>query len=154
MAYSRYEFAGKGVTLTKKTASDANKAQNAFIEYWNGRISKAELTTKLSGLAASAIEFVYRRSAYSAIPGFIASTLSGADAYEKKKVLEVAQKGENELDKVMNLFLDNDNYASITFNATYLGFKNLATGNTDYTIIASNIVPIKIMTTGGGSILL
>ncbi len=52
----------------------------------------------------------------------------------------------------MRVFNDNKTYTSITFRVNYLAFKNLATGNTDFTIIQGNIIPTKILTSSGGSI--
>lgn len=52
----------------------------------------------------------------------------------------------------MQIFLDNKNYASITFQVNYLAFRNLATGNTDFTIAQGNIIPAKVLTASGGSI--
>ncbi|TKI53788.1 hypothetical protein FC756_22420 [Lysinibacillus mangiferihumi] len=64
----------------------------------------------------------------------------------------MAEEGKKELGEGMQIFLDNKNYASITFQVNYLAFRNLATGNTDFTIAQGNIIPAKVLTASGGSI--
>lgn len=149
--YSRYEY-NATVSFTRKVATDAFKAQKAFLEFWEGKITKASFTSTLTSLGVTAIEKIFNKSAYTALPGLVATTLANVDAWEKGEVKKVAEKGRDELSDLMQTFLDNTNYASITFRVNYLAFKNLATGNVDYTIIQGNIIPTKIITNSGGTI--
>lgn len=150
-AYSRYEY-NKTTSITRANVGDMIRAQEAFIKYWEGEVSKATLTTSLSGLVVTALERVFNKTVYSAIPGYLVSALSGANEWEKNEVLRVAQEGLDQIEKLSLIFLENKTYSSIEFSVNYLAFKNLATGNTDFTIIQGNIIPRKIITNSGGSI--
>ncbi|MFJ7662771.1 hypothetical protein ACIQXW_10255 [Lysinibacillus sp. NPDC097162] len=70
----------------------------------------------------------------------------------KNEVLRVAEEGYDQITKLLRIFIDNKTFVSIEFSVNYLAFKNLATGNTDFTIIQGNIIPKKIITSSGGSI--
>ena len=149
--YSRYEYA-KTVTFTRTTANNAYKAQRDFLDFWAGQTSKAQFTSKLASFATTVIEGIFNRTVYTALPGLVVTALADANAVEQDAVEYVGKKGLRELTDLNSIFVDNKNYSAITFRVNYLAFKNLATGKTDYTIIQGNIVPTKIITTGGGTI--
>ena len=151
MAYSRYEYS-KTVTFSRNTTTKAYDAQKAFLDTWSGVISKASFQSKLASFSVTVLEGIFNKTVYTAIPAAVISALSGANSWEKSEVQRIATKGKDEISDLMAIFLKNSNYASITFRVNYLAFKNLATGNTDFTIIQGNIVPTKITTTGGGTI--
>ncbi len=150
-SYSRYEY-NATVSFGRSTATNAYKAQKAFLDFWDGKITQASFVSTLTNLGATIVEGVFNSTGYAAIPGFVANALANANAWEKSLVREVAVKGKDELSDLMQTFLDNTNYASITFRVNYLAFKNLATGKVDFTVVQGNIIPTKIITTGGGTI--
>ncbi|TKI50232.1 hypothetical protein [Lysinibacillus tabacifolii] len=117
--YSRYEY-NATTSISRANIGDMSRAQEAFINYWKGKVSKAALTS--------------------------------GNEWEKNEVLRVAEEGDSQINKLLRIFNDNKAYISITFRVNYLAFKNLATGNTDFTIVQGNIIPIRVLTSSGGSI--
>jgi len=64
--YSRYEY--------NANIGDMSRAQEAFINYWKGKVSKAALTTTLGGLATTALEkFLIKHLIQLFLPIFIIS---------------------------------------------------------------------------------
>lgn len=149
--YSRYEY-NATTSISRANVTDMHRAQEAFINYWNGKVTSAATTTFLGGLATAALEKVFNKSAYTAIPSLLVSALTSANEWEKNEVLRLAEEGYDQITKLLRIFIDNKTYVSIEFSVNYLAFKNLATGNTDFTIIQGNIIPKKIITSSGGSI--
>lgn len=153
MAYSRTEY-NATVSISRANVTDMYKAQKAALDFWEGKISQAQLKSTLAGLAATALELIFKKSAYSAIAGYLVSALSGASAYEKSEVKAALTEGKNELADLMQLFIDHKNYTSVTARVNYLKFTNLSTGVVDFNVVQGNIILTKILTTGGGSIIL
>ncbi|AVK96363.1 hypothetical protein FCT18_07990 [Lysinibacillus sphaericus] len=149
--YSRYEY-NATTSISRANIGDMSGAQEAFINYWKGKVSKAALTTTLGGLATTALEKVFNKTSYTAIPSYLVSALTSVNEWEKNEVLRVAEEGDSQINKLLRIFNDNKAYISISFRVNYLAFKNLATGNTDFTIVQGNIIPIRVLTSSGGSI--
>lgn len=149
--YSRYEY-NVTTSISRANVTDMHRAQEAFINYWDGKVSSAATSPFLGGLATAALEKVFNKSAYTAIPSLLVSALTSANEWEQNEVLRVAEEGYDQITKLLRIFIDNKTYVSIEFSVNYLAFKNLATGNTDFTIIQRNIIPKKIITFSGGSI--
>lgn len=131
-----------------------HRAQESFLKYWKVEVSEAAFKTTLARFATAALEKVFNKTAITALPVAVVSALSSANEWEKNEVLRVAQEGFSQLTSLLRLFLDNKEYTSITFRVNYLAFKNLATGNVDFTIVQGNIIPTKIVTSSGGTIIL
>ncbi|MGY3190202.1 hypothetical protein [Lysinibacillus sp. TE18511] len=58
--YSRYEY-NKTTSISRGNIGDMIRAQEAFIDFWNGKVSSAGTKTKLAGIASSILEKVLIR---------------------------------------------------------------------------------------------
>lgn len=64
--YSRYEY-NATTSISRANIGDMSRAQEAFINYWKGKVSKAALTTTLGGLATTALEKVFIKTSYTVL---------------------------------------------------------------------------------------